>query len=102
MGRQLDDSIILVDINDVGYIKWDEVKANVLKESMKGKMSIRQLAEAIANTKGACSHQNIAKLMNAKYDYIAIDTLDSLCSALSVSVKTFAKIYAIAPVESLN
>jgi hypothetical protein len=56
MSRQNQGTVVLININDVGYIKWNEAKANILKESMTGRMSIRQLAEAISNKKGACSH----------------------------------------------
>jgi DNA-binding Xre family transcriptional regulator len=102
MGRQSDDTLVLVDINDVGYLKWDEAKANILKESMTGRMSNRQLAEAITSKKGACSHQNIAKLLNAQYDYIAIDTLNAFCTALSIPISNFVNIYQLAPVTYLD
>lgn len=85
---------MLVDIQDVQFLKWDASKARALRELRKvSTISRRALGDKILEQGGTCSHENIRNLEKDNFQqYVSVEALISLCEALEVPLSKFVKV----------
>ena len=77
---------LMISLKCVDKLKWSPELGSRL-QSLRGKTTMRALAEKVSNQGITCSYQYIYKLEDGKAESVSCDLIVAICNALEIDFK---------------